>query len=222
MIKRDQHGIICQHNPADATYMDGGDSSHRTGIMATCGSEQDQALIWSFINLEGEGCRHPHQRYYCDPRSWTRDQLIPTMAALRAGNYMIDAKKVFMSHLKRGFLCQNKLNIHLEPKAWYDRDILSPSHIGHLILCAKVYPLYPFLIFSWMWMLLDLIWTTKVTPTKESNQPIMMFLTAGKLWIKAFNWLQPDWRDTVRAYWGGWRDQSEIGETLIKTIEESL
>jgi hypothetical protein len=190
--------------------------------MAMCGSKQDQDLIWTFISPNGEGCRHPFQKDYNDPLSWTRDQLIPTMAGLKESGHIEEARKVFMSHLKRGFLCQNKLNIHLEPKAKYSRDPLSPSHIGHLILCAKIYPLYPFLIFSWLWMALDLIWTAKVTPNDESNQPITMFITAGKLWVKAFNWLQPNWRDTVRSYWGGWRDQSEIGETLIKKVEESL
>jgi hypothetical protein len=221
MIRRDEHGIICQHDPADPSYMDGGDSSHRTGIMAMCGSARDKFLLANFI-LFGKGRRHPSQKDYSDPRSWTRDQLIPTMAGLKETGRTYDARKLFMSHLKRGFICQNELNIHLEPKAWYDRDILSPSHIGHLILCAKVYPLYPFLIFSWLWMTLDLLWTTKVTPTKESNQPIVMFITAGKFWVKAFNWLQPNWRDTVRSYWGGWRDQSEIGEALIKKVEENL
>ena len=217
MIKRDSSNIIVQHSP-DPSYSDGGDSSNRTALMAFIGSITDQKLIHLFVK-GGLGCRHPSQPPYNDPRSWTRDQLIPTIAALHGTS---QAQDLFWGHFKRGFFCQNSHTIDLAPKPWYQRDILSPSHIGHLIMSAQIYPLYPLLLISWPWLVLDLLWSTKVKPFEEQNQIICMLGTAGVQWLKAYVWLHPDYKKATRDYWGGWRDQVEIGEAIIKYIEERM
>ena len=215
MLKRDNLGIIVQHSH-DPSYSDGGDSSNRTALLALSGSKIDSFVLPLFVQ-DGLGRRHPSQAPYDDPRSWTRDQLIPTIAAL-AGTKQ--AKDLFWSHAKRLFICQNSHNIELIPKKWYQRDILSPSHVGHLILSARIYQLYSILPIYYLFLLLDLVWNTKAQPKEEQNQFISMLVIAGKPWLKLYKKMHPSYQDNLYSYWCGWRDQKEIADAIISKVEK--
>jgi len=213
MLVRDSEGIICQHSPYDPYYCDGGDSAARTGILAACGSDYDRIQAQSFV-IEGLGVRHPTQVPYNNPNSFTRDQLIQ----LTAGLEVKQARALLISHAKRGFICQNSHETEGAKKAWYKRDILTPSHIGHLILKSKTYLAYPFLLISMPWLLLDILWSTKVAPMKEQNQIICMLLSYPSIFLALYRKLHPCLEASLQDYWGGWRDQVEIKKAILLKI----
>jgi hypothetical protein len=216
--------IIVQHDRTKPDYADGGDSAARSGIMAMAGSQVDRLVLGLFEQESGVLVRHPKQTPYNDPRSFTRDQLLQYIAGftqpyLRGVMSTTIPRRVFWSRLKAGFLCQNTNDLFLNPQPWYKRDILTPSHIGHLIQAAKLYYLYPFLIISYTWLLLDILWSTMVKPYDESNQIVAMCSVAGTWALKLYCGLHPDWKRPLIGYWSGWRDQEEIGKAIIIYIQ---
>lgn len=220
MIIRDKYGIIVQHDKTNPLYKDGGDSAARTGIATMVGLVNYNWLgIQAFEVGNGILVRHPIQAPYNNPNSFSRDQLLQFVGGLRDVKM---AKRIFWSRVRAGFLAQNKLDIDLKPKKWYDRDILTPSHMGHLLRAAQIYWLYPLLVISYAWLLIDILWSTKVMPYQESNQIICMCSVAGKWALKLYCWLHPDFRAPIKKYWGEWRDQAEIGDAIIKFIEEKI
>jgi hypothetical protein len=217
MIVRDQWGIIIQHPVSKSS---GGDSARSTGLMALFGSTEDLNLIKEFEVPKGSGLLTRHPWDYTDD-CFTRDQALPLIAGLWAAKEFEITKRVFWSHAKRGFFCQNyRTQFTRVNKGFFGRDPLSPSHIGHLILCAKMYWLYPILPFCYLWLFFDILWATKVKPDMEQNQLISMLVVYDMLWLWA--WLHPAWQKPILSYWCGWRDQCQIAEFMIKGIERKL
>jgi hypothetical protein len=223
MIVRDEAGIIIQH-PLDKNS--GGDSARSCGMMAISYSAKDLGLMWKFEKpqLSGKLSRHP-LHYPND--SFTRDQLLPTIAGIHASGDLKLARRVFWSHAKRGFFCQNYMEQFPDKhgfrrnKGFFGRDPLSPSHIGHLILCAELYWLYPFVfLFGLPWLICETVYHAKCTPRGEPNQLISMLKTYDLVWLWVY--LHPNWRTCIRDYWSGWRDQKEIAEQIIDGIEHDL
>lgn len=228
MLVRDRDiGAIIQH-PLDKNS--GGDSARSTGMMALFGSLEDQSILGRFEvpPLSGMLCRHPLLWPKTD--DFTRDQLICFVAGLWKTKRTDLARRVFWSHAKRGFFCQNymeqfpnaKTQIR-EDKGFFGRDPLSPSHVGFLILCARMWWLYPFLLIALPWFLIDLWYATKERPREEQNQIIAMASVYGclKLWAQ---W-HPCWDRPIWDYWcspQSWRDQNELGIYIIKAISRSL
>jgi len=223
MVIRDDLGIILQH-PIDANS--GGDSSRTTGLMSLFGSTIDQQIVHLFEvpNKSGLLTRHPsHYSNNC----FTRDQAICLLAGIwKSGNYQL-ARRVFWSHAKRGFFCQNYMEQFAnaktrvrENKGFFGRDPLSPSHIGYLIICARLWFLYPFLLIAFPWFLIDLWYFTRIAPRQEQNQIVCMAKVYGclKLWAK---W-HPNWEGSFLSYFGGWRDQIEIAFFINRAISEEL
>ncbi len=219
MIKRDQHGIICQHSERgtyDPSYMDGGDSASRTGIMALCGSEIDQSLLELFF--KGAAClpvRHPYQKEYMDFSLFSRDQLM----CLAAGCF--DDYKVSFARTK----LQRFLSVWTPP--FLNKDIIMPQHLYHLHCCAYVdrYKDIKTILLglvSSIFILVDILWNTLCVPWSEQNQLQCILIATHPKWLKLYCKLHPDWRKAVRDYWDSWRDQAEIGEALILKIEKVL
>lgn len=226
MIVRDSLNIICQHDPNNPSYCDGGDSARSTGIMATFGSLLDQKNLWYFEEPHGSGLltRHPTQYGNDD---FTRDQLLPMMSGLQVYDPSGVARRVFWAQARRLFFCQNYMEqfpssggMKRRDKGFFGRDPLSPSHIGFMILCAEIWYLYPFLLIAIPWFILDLFFATKVRPRMEQNQIVCMAKVYGLLglWTK---W-HPNWKASLHDYWSGWRDQKEIAEFIIQGIQREL
>ena len=83
MIVRDIHGIVVQHAPSDPSYLDGGDSSRSTGILACFGSGKDLAVLRKHCTSRGF-VRHPTQSRWNIPSDFSRDQLGPLLAGIWA------------------------------------------------------------------------------------------------------------------------------------------
>lgn len=137
-IKRDEFGIICQHDPTNPGYLDGGDSANRTAMMALCGSEQDIKQLPKFI-VGGKLVRHPCQPKWNDPAETSRDQLVPVLAALWRSPYQIALnpyfellrnyrfrinKDVLLPHhrLQTGFWLKADIWWNCKVKPWHEQN----------------------------------------------------------------------------------------------------
>lgn len=224
MIRRDTYGIVVQHS-ADFTYEDGGDSAMRTSLLAVCGSREDISLLVAFNCPPNSGTlvRHPFQAPWNNPNNFTRDQLTCFMSGAYAGGYYAMTKRVFIACVKRGFRAQNTEFDYPGTLKKFPNgpDLLSPSDVLHLAVCAK----YNILVIGLLsllglpWFLASIIWATRGNPWQEQNQIICQCLTMGKWVIRLYAKLHPDYKKNLREYWGGWRDQAEIGEMLIAKVE---
>ncbi len=197
MIKRDKHGIICQHDPNVLGYMDGGDSASRTGLLALCGSAIDAGLLAEFYDLNAGLVRHPYQEQWDDVTKTSRDQLV--MWASGRSKAVVAA--------------QQRYNFFV------NKDFLAPDVRGHLRRCAGLKPT----LLQQGWLTLSIWWQSR-RPDEECNQLLSMCIVAGPGPLRLFNRLVPNWRQNVMEYWGGYpfRDQKEIGKLLIERAEGIL
>jgi hypothetical protein len=237
MIKRDDiWGIICQHDPSNPSYCDGGDSARATGMMAMTGSTGDQALLEQFEVEQGHLCRHPYQNIYCNVNNFTRDQLVQFFGGLgkaiqqnTTGYRSIElARRVFWAHARRGFFCQNTHDLKDNKKTWWkSRDPLPLSNIGQMIIVAKIYWLYWLLPVCFMWLLLDIVFASFFQNSKdENNQIVALCDVYGKYTLKLYCSLDRKWQDKLIEYWGitsgYFRYQPEIGDSIIKYVNERI
>ena len=211
MIVRDNLGFIIQHPRG---YLEGGDSSRSTGLMSMSGSEIDSLLL---PDLEKDGLLTRHPEY--NPNSFTRDQLLPVIAGLYVSSQTSVAKRVFWSHAKRGFFCQNSHDIYGNKKGPFQRDILNPAHIGALAIAARIYPLYLLAPIAWVFLFFDIVWHS-VYSYREQNQIISLVRVYGKFWTKLYTKINKKWVGGTNSYWSGWRDQKEIGEKIVESIKD--
>lgn len=205
MIVRDK-GLIVQHDKLISDYRDGGDSSRSTGIMALFGSTKDIEMI--FYHWISDGfVRNPDQRHCSNPDDFSRDQLIPLIAGMKRSNVARIVRYEFWRRRYWFGLCPNG-------------DFLGPEFYLHMILCGKVWPLYWLVPILYPFQVIHILWMTRVMPDHEQNQTICLAKISGLLWL--WKWLHPDWKKSLRDYWGGWRDQMEIAEFIINGIEKKL
>jgi hypothetical protein len=222
MIKRDSHGIIVQHaerGTDDPSYMDGGDSASRTGIMALCGSYADIVRLEDFFiyfDKRYMPVRHPHQNAYNHPKSMSRDQII----CLAAGFYRnFGVRSILYTSFKGWYETQ---------RGWFiNKDILLPSHWFHIYCCCNsdrnadlVTILFRYI--SAVFLFFDVLWSTKIKPWDEQNQILCILIVRGKKWLKFYCKLHPDWQKATMRYWDSWRDQKEIGLALIDLVKKEL
>lgn len=210
MIVRDNNGIICQHYKDD-TPIDGGDSASRTGIMATCGSERDMSLLkWFFVFSDkfkyAEIVRHPFQEKWNNPKLTSRDQLVCFASGCY---YCFDLTSTMWI---KSILRKYKFNIN--------SDILAPDVKLHLHLCARSMPWWAPI--GYAYLRLAILWACFVRPDDELNQILCQCLVAGRQYVRMLTKLHPDWKKNVMDYWGGWRDQKEIGEALIEKVMKNI
>lgn len=227
MIVRDEHDVIVQHRPSDPSYGkgggDGGDSSRSSGIMATFGSKRDMGNLY-FVHSTSRGfVRHLHQSPHNDPSNFSRDQLIPLLSGFKASieniesttnyGYLQIIKDLLYDRFSKSTfkyfpifgLCQNK-------------DLLAPDTIWHWIVCGKFKWLYWYAPLGYLWQILHILYMTKIAPEREQNQTICMAYSSGliKLWMC----LHPNWEQSIKDYWCGWRNQCELADFIIAGIKK--
>jgi len=200
-LKRDEHGIICQHDPNVPDYMDGGDSDARTALMALSGSAADIALLPEFFTIGVGLVRHPFQEQWDDVSKTSRDQLVQYASGCY-NNATAVAKALQAQYQWR-----------------VNKDILLPDVRNHLRLCAGMRGT----LLGYAWLQISIYWASK-HPDEEINQLLSMCLVAGPFYTKLFCARLPHWRENLRQYWGGFpfRDQMEIAEALIAKVELEL
>lgn len=216
-IARDSNGIICQVQE-DGT-LDGGDSACRTGIMAMCGSEQDIDNLRKFVKPKSWNdeskyliCRNPggfsnSEQDETDPANTSRDQAVAFFGLKSTRTTYYAAAAVDYS------------------EGWFiNKDFLDPSI--RLYLRTTYYPIETsplwMRVFGYAFLFAALIFNTKIKPHEEMNQFVCVCNRFGPWWLKKLRDWHPDLYGNIREYWGGWRQQEEIGEALISHIEKRI
>lgn len=207
--QRDKFGIVGQLQNG-SNVVEGGDSAHKTGVLAFCNSLKDQQNLDVFEN-NGIMVRHPFEGgHNSDPSNCSRDQLLAYAAGCwRAKKYKIVERLIgkCIERAKNGIpLCQNG-------------DVLMPHNMMFLKICSGDKEAY-----------LDLLGQAALQIEIESNdpdvefeknQPLLMSIVCGRL--NLFTQINENYKENIRAYWfGDWRHQDEIGEALICTVELEL
>ncbi len=199
MIKRDEIGIIVQHDPNIPSYGDAGDSCNRSGIMSLSGSVLDQALMGQFITADGLLVRHPTQIPWNDPSKTSRDALVTAIA----GMSVEQAQKL-----------RNSYN-------WFiNKDFLMPDVRNHLKLCSG----QKGSVLGYFMLGVSIAYAAIIQPEHELNQLMTMCIVAGPKWVKLLCKEHPDWKKNITDYWSGYpfRDQAEIGQAFIARVEQEL
>lgn len=223
MIVRNSAGHIGQHDILNPNYLDFGDCANRTGIMALCGSKQDQKLLTSFYIGNGYCVRHPFQEPHNTANTFSRDQAIPYMAGLYKARYYETANAVLKRIMSNScFMSNTHFHPSLIKKEFpHEPDFCHPGVIWHFILCAKAYRLYWIAPIGYFFQILDLLWACYVKPFDEQNQNFCMFYVSGLLGL--YLRLHPDFDKAMSDYWRGWRDQKEFYEIIVNTaIDHSM
>ena len=196
MIKRDEYGIIGQHRRDEPDYLDMGDSCMKTSI-AVIGGLCHRTDLFYFYE-KGLVVRHPYDKEYNNPKDTSRDQLICLMAAKYLMGY----------HSALDYSCFiNKDFLGMPDIQWFMRKCKGDnrkSWLGDKTLRASIW------------------YAAKHDPDHELNQLFCICLVMGREYVELLCESHPDWRKNLTDYWGGWRDQPEIGGAFIKRIGKEL
>lgn len=228
MIYRDQHGYVM-----DMT-MDGGDSANRAGLLALFGSPEK---LHHYEVRPGWLCRHPFDEPWDNEYNFSRDQLLPFVAGCwKQGNHEL-VSRVFWAHAKRFFFAQNFERDYvgtkkypyphefindqgkLERRSFDWADPLDPSDIWHLILCAKIYWLYPFGVLGYPFLILSIIVHAYTNTSNDEGQLISKCVVAGKPFVWLYKCLKPDWHEALFQYWTVRRKMDAMCELITRSIQ---
>ncbi len=91
-----------------------------------------------------------------------------------------------------------------------------PDQIWHLILCARLWPLYWFGLVGIPWLLLSIIGHS-LSLHKEHNQIVSQCKVQGQWALALFKVFNPDWKEELRRYWGR-RNEIEYADLIIKKL----
>lgn len=201
---------------SDSTY-DLMDSAMRAGIKTVFSNEPEYVE-----NYEDNGIlvRGPNQYPASNSRNFTRDQLIPLVAAFHfTGNHAI-ARRVFYSHMRRAFFCQNferdiegstkypwphKITVG-DPKdvgtwrAFDFADPLMPHHIFMLAIAGRVYWAYAIMPIAFIFLALSILFVSRDID-EEQNQMLCLLKVYGEPWISFYKIMNPTWAEQTDRYW---------------------
>ena len=198
MIKIDNLGLIGQHSPDVADYLDFGDSCMKTSI-AVIGGLASPHLLDLFITRDNLIVRHPTDEKWSDPKLTSRDQAVCLMAALA----LCREYKSFPKY--KWFI--NKDIMFMPDVSWFQRVARGErghSHSGSVM------------------MNLSILYAAKFDSSHELNQLFCMALVLGDSFVRKLCKAHPHWQGNLIFYWGGWRDQPEIGLAFINRIKGCL
>ena len=135
-------GLVMQpekSNDGITQRLDGGDSAHRTGVLAFCNSIQDAKNLGRFMITPALMTRHPTQPPWNNPSNSSRDQLLGYIAGCwRAQRYDI-VEALYAAHKARipMFTCQNTdADAPGTPKNPAIGDLLLPDNLMYFRVCA--------------------------------------------------------------------------------------
>ena len=221
-IKREPRtNIVMQYQEGNEEKpLDGGDSAHRTGVLAFCGSQIDAENLGLFFN-SGLMVRHPTQEPWNNPNNCSRDQLIGYLAGCWRDGRTEIAVSLLNSHRDRGWICQNTENdapgTTKNPPLG---DPLGPHHMMFLRICAGDLDAATDLVSQLA--LYTAIQTASNDVESEQNQLLLLSIICCQLdlYVAA----QSKYKDALMHYWGGepWRGQRSIATNLINVVDLEL
>ena len=218
-LKRDKLDIVNQLQE-DNTTLDGGDSAHRTGFLAFCNSKKDQNLL-SLFESEGIMVRHPQQIPWNNWKNCSRDQLFGFIAGCWRSKQFDIVQRLFEKHENRfpPFTCQNteadyEGTIKFPPIG----DPMGPHDIMYLKICKG--DLNEYQNYLGQFILQLAIELASKDVTVEKNQILLQSIVCGRL--NLFVQVHPNYKESLRDYWAGWRKQPEIAESIIQVVDLEL
>lgn len=213
-------GIVMQYQEGNTEKpLDGGDSAHRTGVLAFCGSQLDANNLDKFYLTDSRMMvRHPTQEPWNNPNNCTRDQLIGYLAGCwRSGRIEI-AQGLLAAHEARGWFCQDIENdapgtVKNPPIG----DPLGPQHMMYMRICAGQTDAATDLVSQLA--LYTAIQTASDDPESEQNQLLLLSIIGCQLDFYLAK--QDHYADALHKYWSGvpWRGQRSIATSLIQVCE---
>lgn len=229
-VRRDDHGLPMQLQK-DSTRtkdLDGGDSAHRAGLLAFCGSKEDAKRLPNYMLSTGLMVRHPNDKPWDNPFNSTRDQLIGYLAGCWRSRQFEIAESLYRTHAARNppFTCQSREKD--EPgttKPEEQGDILAPHHLMYFRVCCGEFDAAADLAGN-IALYIDILLTDD-DPSKsgvENNQPLLMAVACGQLDV--FVKHKPNYKEVLKSYWGGdvnsFRYQPCVAQAMIEVIELEL
>lgn len=222
-FSRDDEDLCMQPQPGnEANPKDGGDSAHRTGYLAFCGSQLDQANLGKFVLDTGLMVRHPKQEPWNNPWNATRDQLIGYLSGCWRAQRFELARALYHTHQERGFTCQSReYDWPGTTKPVGVGDILAPEHLMFFKVCTGDFGAKNDLAGQAnLYISIQLI---SHDDDVEINQPLLISMICGQLdiFVKA----HPNYRAQLRKYWGkgdDFRWQPCIAEAMIQVVDAEL
>lgn len=98
-------------------------------------------------------------------------------------------------------------------------DILGPADIWHLILCAKLWPLYWFGVIGYPWLVANIFFHAKFNKSDDEGQIISQCVVAGRPFVWLYRTLKKDYRESLRRYWTERRSARDFEIILVGTVE---
>jgi hypothetical protein len=235
VLLKDNLGLILDNNG------DAGDSCNRTGIYYGFSKDADNKLNY-FVNYNGICVRHPIQSPWNNPKNFSRDQLIPLIYGLskdKSKRKII--KSILWATAKRLFFCQNTERDYpgtikypwphkmaggdvKDNGKWrmFDfADPIAPDTILHMIICGRIYWLYPFYLIGLPWFILTLVAHCKLYGGDDEGQMISLCAAHGKWALRLYRKWRIDYRDRLWQYWTVRRDQQELYELLYSAVKNA-
>lgn len=203
--------------PKDTGATDKMDSARLAGLMVAINYKSSGINLDLYTKYGENGVlvatRHPEEVPSNNYKNFTRDQLIPLAAGLKIQGKSGTARKLYHAAIDRGYRGQNtEADVDGSVKKFPNgADIFTPSHMNHLRMCADEGSS----LIGRLWLKLDILFNAKFYPMSEPNQLICMMLIAGPEYVKMWTKLNSKWKDAIREYWSGWRQEPELAEELI-------
>ena len=208
--------------PKDNGASDYADSARLAGLMVLFGhpAMEPKFLTKYLVEYWQAAVRYPNPDPYQNPswsnnpKNFSRDQLICLTAGLKAARLPLSCGLLYLAAKERYYFCQNtEDDVPGSVKKFPNGpDILSPSHVNHLRVCSGRKPLW----FGKLWLVLDIVISSKFMPLAEPNQLMAMCAVAGPWYIGFLRKMNPQLDTAIRNYWSGWRGESDFAELLIK------
>ncbi len=211
-IRRDSDGLCMQWQPdSPDRLLDGGDSAHRTGVLAFCNSSKDQGNLPKYLLPDGLMVRHPAQVPWNNPKNCSRDQLIGYLAGCWRAQ-LFDIAKV---------LYANTTSQRVPPFTCQNGDLLAPENLMFFRVCTRDFSAASDLVGQTELYISILALPTD--PKTEINQTLLMAIVCGQLDV--FVASHPFYEDQLRPYWGDdktFRFQPCIADDLIQVVNLEL
>lgn len=207
--------------------LDGGDSAHRAGLLAFCGSSDDARVLPRYLLDTGVMVRHPTDPPWNNPWNSTRDQLIGYLAGCwRSGQFDL-ARALYQTHANRNppFTCQSRQAD--EPgtdKLEGVGDLLGPHEIMYFRVCCGDFDAAADLLGNVaLYVSMEMADDDPATKGAENTQVLLMAAVCGQLDV--FVARNERYKDVQRAYWGSgdeFRHQACVADAVIATTQFEL
>ena len=172
------------------------DSARLAGLMASIGMKVQLSRYIKYLNhLNAVGVRHPSEQPARNYKNFTRDQLLCLVAGLYFNKEYSTVDDLRTTIKLNNYRCQNtEYDYPGTTKSFPNGpDLLMPSHISHLRMCAGLNPT----ILGKIWLRAEIIYNAFVTPLAEPNQLICMLLVSGVDDLRLWTRLNKKWREAL-------------------------